>query len=341
MSKPLVVNARFLSQRITGMQRYAREILTRLPSGTRLVEPTRPTNGMRGHLWEQTILPWKVGSGLLWSPCTTGPLAVRNQVVTIHDCAFVDQAECFSRSFAAWLNYIVPQLARRVKQVLTVSEYSRLRIAEVCRVPLERITTIHNGVDKKFVPAPPDMIAAARTALSLPEKYVLCVGSLEPRKNLRRLLAAWQSLGNQVQDHKLVIVGGGSHVFRDAGYDQLPANVQMAGYVTDEHLAAVYSGATAFVYPSLYEGFGLTVIEAMACGVPVVTSNTTSLPEVAGDAAILVAPEEPDAIADGIRRLLEDSSLRTDLIQRGLARVPQFTWDIAAKKTWHALSSAM
>ncbi len=318
-----------------------REIVARLPTSAKLIEPSRPTNGMRGHLWEQSILPWKVGKGLLWSPCTTGPLAVRNQVVTIHDCAFVDQAACFSRSFAAWLNMMVPRLARNVRKVLTVSDYSRMRIAEVCRVPLERIQSIHNGVDAKFQPATADQIAAARAAHNLPEKYVLCVGSLEPRKNLRRLLTAWEILGKQVQDHALVIAGGASHVFRDAGFDELPPNVTLAGYVSDEHLAAVYSGATAFVYPSLYEGFGLTVLEAMACGVPVVTSNTTSLPEVAGDAAILVPPEEPEAIANGLKQLLENEILRKQLIDRGLARVKDFTWDAAAQQTWQALSQSM
>ncbi|MFO0884190.1 MAG: glycosyltransferase family 1 protein [Pirellulales bacterium] len=341
MSSQLVVNARFLSQRVTGMQRYAREILARLPSGSRLVEPGRPTNGMRGHLWEQSILPWKVGKGLLWSPCTTGPLAIRHQVVTIHDCAFVDQATCFSRSFAAWLNMLVPQLSRRVEKILTVSDYSRQRISEVCKVPLEKVVTVHNGVDSKFTPATEYAISVARKALDLPEKYVLCVGSLEPRKNLRRLLAAWQSLAGRTQDHSLVIAGGASHVFRDAGFDALPENVKLAGYVSDEHLAAVYSGATAFVYPSLYEGFGLTVLEAMACGVPVVTSNTTSLPEVAGDAAILISPEETEAIAAGLLQLLEDSALRDRLIAKGLERVKQFTWDAAAQKTWQALSEVM
>ena len=208
----LVVNGRFLSQRVTGMQRYGREIAARLPTQPTIIQPAKPTNGSRGHLWEQAILPWRMGEGLLWSPCTTGPLSVKNQVVTIHDCAFVDQAHCFSRSFAAWLNFLVPRLARKVRKILTVSEYSKQRIVEVCRVSPDKVLAIYNGVDAKFQPAAADEIAQAKHALGLPDQYVLCVGSLEPRKNLRRLLEAWKLLGAEKQGLKLVLAGATSHV---------------------------------------------------------------------------------------------------------------------------------
>jgi len=342
------VNGRFLRQRVTGMQRYAREIVARLGSRVEIVEPSRAGHGIRGHLWEQVGLPCRLRRSLLWSPCTTGPLGVGSQIVTIHDCAFRDRAECFTPRFAAWLQWLVPKLARRVRQILTVSEYSKDRIAEICRVPAEKIHVVHNGVDPRFHPASAQEIAAARERFALPENYVLCVGSLEPRKNLPRLLEAWQLVNSQrtsnqqgQQDKpKLVLVGSSAAVFASAKLEAPDDSVVLTGYVPDELLPALYSGATAFVYPSLYEGFGLTVLEAMACGTPVICSSTTSLPEVAGDAAVLVDPNHTAAISQAIQDLLVDETLRSSLRARGLARAQEFTWDRAAQQTWKVLSTA-
>ena len=334
------VNGRFMRQRVTGMQRYAREIVARLGSRVELVEPARTGHGIRGHLWEQVGLPCRLRHSLLWSPCTTGPLGVGSQVVTIHDCAFRDRAECFTPRFAAWLQWLVPRLARRVRQVLTVSEYSKDRIADICQVPPEKIHVVYNGVDSRFRPATAEEIAAAREKFALPDNYVLCVGSLEPRKNLPRLLEAWQQVSHQQTHSKLVLVGTTAAIFASAKLEAPPENVIFTGYVPDELLPALYSGAAAFVYPSLYEGFGLTVLEAMACGTPVICSSTTSLPEVAGDAAILIDPNDVAAIGQAIQNLLTDESLRSSLRARGLARAGQFTWDRAAADTWQVLASA-
>ena len=342
------VNGRFMRQRVTGMQRYAREIVTRLGSRVEVVEPSRAGHGIRGHMWEQVGLPCRLRRSLLWSPCTTGPLGVGSQVVTIHDCAFLDRAECFTPRFAAWLQWLVPKLARRVRQILTVSHYSKDRIAEICRVPADKIHVVHNGVDQRFRPAAEEEIAAARQRFVLPENYVLCVGSLEPRKNLPRLLEAWRNVSQQRKTNpqspqespKLVLVGTTAAVFASAKLDAPDESVVLTGYVPDEMLPALYSGATAFVYPSLYEGFGLTVLEAMACGTPVICSSTTSLPEVAGDAAILVDPNDTAAICQAIHDLLADEPLRSSLRTRGLARAQEFTWDRAAQQTWQVLSTA-
>ena len=342
------VNGRYLRQRVTGMQRYAREIVSRLGSRVNVVEPSRAGHGIRGHMWEQVGLLCRLRRSLLWSPCTTGPLGVASQVVTIHDCAFLDRAECFTPRFAAWLQWLVPKLARRVRQILTVSHYSKDRIADICRVPSEKIHVVHNGVDPRFRPAADEEIAAARQSFGLPENYVLCVGSLEPRKNLPRLLEAWQqvfsqrSANHQCQPDspKLVLVGTTAAVFASAKLEAPSDSVVLTGYVPDEVLPALYSGATAFVYPSLYEGFGLTVLEAMACGTPVICSSTTSLPEVAGDAAILVDPNDTASIGSAIESLLSDEPLRNSLRARGLTRAQEFTWDRAAAQTWEVLSAA-
>jgi glycosyltransferase involved in cell wall biosynthesis len=335
-----------MRQRVTGMQRYAREIVARLGSRVELVEPARAGRGIRGHLWEQVGLPCRLRHSLLWSPCTTGPLGVGSQVVTIHDCAFRDRAECFTPRFAAWLQWLVPRLARRVRSILTVSQFSKNRIAEICRVPLDKIHVVHNGVDPRFRPTTAEEIAVARAKFNLPESYVLCVGSLEPRKNLPRLLEAWQKVlsgqlnPNQQVNPKLVLVGTTAAVFASAKLAASAESVVLTGYVPDEMLPALYSGAAAFVYPSLYEGFGLTVLEAMACGTPVICSSTTSLPEVAGDSALLVDPNDVAAISQAIQNLLTDEPLRNSLRSRGLARAQQFTWDRAADETWQVLKNA-
>ncbi|MBC7853336.1 MAG: glycosyltransferase family 4 protein [Pirellulaceae bacterium] len=340
------VNGRFMRQRVTGMQRYAREIVARLGSRVELVEPSRAGHGIRGHLWEQVGLPCQLRRSLLWSPCTTGPLGVGSQVVTIHDCAFRDRAECFTPRFAAWLQWLVPRLARRVRRILTVSQFSKDRIAEICRVPPDKIHVVHNGVDPRFHPATIGEIAAARAKFDLPENYLLSVGSLEPRKNLPRLLEAWQNVvsvqlaSNQQVRPKLVLVGTTAAIFASAKLEAPAESVILTGYVPDELLPALYSGAAAFVYPSLYEGFGLTVLEAMACGTPVICSSTTSLSEVAGDAAVLVDPNDVAAIGHAIQNLLANDHLRSFLRGRGLDRVGQFTWDRAADETWKVLANA-
>src|SRR5688572_17185883 len=180
------VNGRYLVQRVTGIQRYAQEIVSRWEP-VPILKPSLGGKGASGHLWEQLRLP-TLARGPLWSPSTTGPLAVRRQVVTIHDTAFVDHAECFSRMFAAWYQWLVPRLARRVQRIITVSQYSKQRIIEVCRVPAEKVEVILSGVGPQFQPQSAEMLQRARKELKLPERYVLCVCSLEPRKNLRRLL---------------------------------------------------------------------------------------------------------------------------------------------------------
>ncbi len=335
----LTVNGRFRTQRTTGVQRYAREITSRLSSLVDVLTPGEWNAGIRGHLWEQSVLPRLSRGGLLWSPCNTGPLSVRRQVVTIHDCAFADHPEAFSRMFASWYAWLIPRLARRARRIITVSRFSAQRLAELCDIDIDRIDVIYNGVSSHMCPAPVEAIAQLRQRSNLPGRYVLSVGSIEPRKNLQRLLTAWQRLAPA--DVGLVLAGGESAVFRGAGIDRLPPGVQLAGYVADEDLPTLYSGAEAFVYPSLYEGFGLTVLEAMACGAPVICSRTTSLPEVTGaEAAMLIDPLDVDDIASALGRLLADGQLQGKLRAQGLQRATQFSWDKAAAATAKVLKQA-
>jgi glycosyltransferase involved in cell wall biosynthesis len=204
---------------------------------------------------------------------------------------------------------------------------------------------VWNGVDAQFTPRPLDEIERMRREVGISSrKYLLSVGSLEPRKNLGALMTAWRRIAPTLPDDiDLVVVGakGASLVFSDAKLGEAPPRVCLTGYVAQEQLPALYSGAMALIYPSLYEGFGLPPLEAMACGAPVVTSGTTSLPEVVGDSALLVDPLSPESIADGIQRIVSDAPLREQLRERGLLRTRGVTWERAVTDTRKVFASLL
>jgi Glycosyltransferase len=294
VSKSIVVNTRILQSHTTGVQRYLLELLARAPEVERIA-PLQVSAGMRGHAWEQLRLPGSCRGKLLWSPSNSGPLAVRNQVVTIHDMVPLDHPEWFNPRFTSWCRFLFPRLARRVKHVMVVSEFTRQRLIFHSGIEPEKVSVVHCGVDARFQPQSSEAIAAARAALQLPDsRYVLSVGSLEPRKNLGRLLLAWERLlPTMGADVWLVVAGarGKQLVFRDVPeLERLPERVFLSGYVPDELLPALYAGAMAFVYPSVYEGFGFPPLEAMACGTPTLVGNRASIPEVVGNAALRVDP---------------------------------------------------
>jgi glycosyltransferase involved in cell wall biosynthesis len=333
------VNGRFAGKRLTGVQRYAVELVARLGSRCRVIHTTA-RDGIEGHRWEQFNLPFLRSGQLLWSPCNTGPLAVRRQVLTIHDATFADTPECFGRAFATWYGFLIPRLARRVRRVVTVSDFSRRRIAETTGLKIEQIDVVPNGVDARFMPATMEAISAFRSKLGLDGPFILALGSVEPRKNLVTLLKAWRILSQRRSDLTLAIAGGSNlSIFSRDGLDadSLP-RVKRLGYVDDADLPALYSSCEAFVFPSTYEGFGLPPLEAMACGVPVVCSNTTALPEVVADAALLVPPLDAEAIADAALRVCSDSELRQRLLAAGRLRAAQFTWEKSADLIWQILS---
>ncbi|MEO8663630.1 MAG: glycosyltransferase family 1 protein [Bryobacteraceae bacterium] len=337
----VTVNARFHVHKKTGMQRYAHEIASRLAPGIREIRPDRALKGPVGHLWEQCYLPSAVGRSLLWSPNNTGPVAVRHQVCTIHDIIPIDHPEWFNRSFSAWYKWLLPRLTRSVQHIIAISEFTRSRVIEAFGVKPENVSVVLNGIGPEFTPREEDEVERVRGILGIPaQPYLLYVGSLEPRKNLARLLRAWDAIQEKNPDIQLVLTGlkGGAGVFSNVQFDRIPPRVFFTGYVADEDLPALYSGALAFIYPSLYEGFGLPPAEAMACGTPVVTSVGTSLHEVTGDAAILVDPMSVESIASAITRVIDDETLRREMRVKGLARVQRFTWDGAAAQTWKILA---
>lgn len=333
-----VVNVRNLSGPLTGVQRYTQELVSRLPELAQLGQGVK--GGILGHVWEQAVLPTLCRGQLLWSPGNTGPLAVRRQVVTIHDAATLDHPEWFDRKFASWYNVLIPQVAKTAQRIITVSEFSRRRLVDRCGVAAEKIVVTPLGVAEHFRKPVEDSAAVLERLGVQGKRYFLFVSSLEPRKNARRILDAWATWDDRPSDVVLAVVGETGGVFQQEVLPQNLRNVKFLGRLSDEELRAAYAGAHAFVYVSLYEGFGLPPLEAMASGAPVIASNVASLPEVVGDAALLVNPLRTEEILGAMRRLIRDGTLHAELVERGRAQSRRFTWQRTAELTWQILREA-
>jgi len=332
----IYVNGRFRSHQTTGVQRVAHEITRRLAGSVEVCQPQSKLRGWQGHLWEQTVLPRQSRDGVLWSPCASGPVTGKRQVVTFHDLFAVDSPQWYHKAYAAWYGLTLRKLARTATHVIAVSEYTKRRLVERFAVDPARITVIHNGVEAKFFAPSPTAMLEARAALQVPPgRYLLTVGSLEPRKNLQTLMAAWRNVVSELPEDISLIVSGAcdENVYKNAGLTQWPARVFLTGYVPDRHLPGLYAGSLGFVYPSLAEGFGLPPLEAMAGGVPVATSNTTALPEVCSSAALYFDPAKATDLARAIKQLVGDQDLRQKLSCRGRERAACFTWERTADHT--------
>ncbi|MCF8106549.1 MAG: glycosyltransferase family 4 protein [Desulfohalobiaceae bacterium] len=340
MPSQLCVNIRILQPPLTGVQRFVKSVLPYLPELDRL-SPIKPLTGVRGHAWEQVVLPFHIKSRLLWSPVPSGPLTVRNQVVTVHDLVPLDNPEWLNPAFASWYKFLLPRLLRRVKHLIAISEFTRSRLVKRLNLDPEKISVVANGVDKSFNPQARRKTPEVGQALDLPgPDYILALGSLEPRKNLNRLLKAWQQILPLIpESYRLVIAGGGGmkRVFQPLDFARVPERVHWTGYVQDEYLPGLYAGARLFVFPSMYEGFGLPVLEAMACGCPVVCSHGGALPEVAADAAVLVDPFSVRAIAQALQTLINRPEKRQELRARGLVQAARFSWERTAGQTMAVL----
>lgn len=265
------------------------------------------------------------------------PLQGVPTVLTVHDLIFRRYPAHHKRLNRWYLNATMPLFCRRADHIIAVSEQSKRDVIAAYGIPAGKITVIYEAADPRFGPQPTGVVAAVRARYHLPDRYLLFVGTIEPRKNLGRLLAAFERLHAAGFTDALVIVGKRGWLYDDffARLEGSPARqaVLFPGFVPDPDLPAVYAGAQALAFPSEFEGFGLPVLEAMACGTPVVCSNTSSLPEVAGDAALLIDPLDVDALIDALRRVLTDADLAADLRARGRAQAARFSWDRAAAET--------
>jgi glycosyltransferase involved in cell wall biosynthesis len=346
----LQVNGRFLGQRITGAQRYARELLAAVDvclqadpqwSGTRLTllvprETPRPQletadfrviGRLRGNLWEQMELPRWGNGGVLLNLSNTAPLLGRNMVTTIHDASVYAVPQAYSHAFRSWYRIMIPLIGRRSRKVVTSSRFSRGELQRYGGIDPARIVVIP-GSGEHILASAADSRVFDRLGLGS-RPYVLAVSSRSSHKNVGRVVEAMELLGDESMD--LVLAGGANQrVFR--GPATLSSRrIRAAGYVSDGELRALYEQAGCFVYPSLYEGFGLPPLEAMTCGCPVIASRAASLPEVCGDAALYCDPHDAVDISRGIARVMGNDQLRQDLRQRGLSRATQFRWSDAGR----------
>jgi len=291
------------------------------------------------HFWQQTLALRRLKPDWYLSTYFLPPVLPCRGAVLVHDVSFLAHPEYFPRAIALYMRILVEMALRQADVVMVDSEFTRREVQRFYPRVQKPTTVVQCGVGRQFAPdSPPDADEAILAGHGVNSPYIFAIGNIHPRKNLARLLEAYQLLRRQGSPLAMVWTGlprwGRAELLDQARQ----AGVILTGFVPQAHLPAFYRGAAIFVYPSLYEGFGLPVVESMACGAPVVCSNTTSLPEVAGDAALLVNPQSSQEIADAIRRISEDASLAGDLRQAGLARVKQFTWANVAQRTLAALA---
>ena len=268
------------------------------------------------------------------------PVARAATVLTVHDLSFMRYPECSSPDLLRYLMDSVPRSVRRADSVLADSESTRADLIEIMGVPGERIHVLHPAVEPEFTRqggAEAGEREALKSRYGVSRPYILGLGTLQPRKNFERLIRAYAALRHERRIPHQLVIGGGKGWLYDAiettiGELALKDDVLLIGFVDEVDLPALYRQADLFAFPSLYEGFGIPILEAMACGTPVVTANVSSMPEVAGGAALLVPPEDVDAIAEALWRGLDDSALRIELVKQGLEQVGQFCWRRSAER---------
>jgi glycosyltransferase involved in cell wall biosynthesis len=265
-------------------------------------------------------------------------LPAMRTVLTVHDLSFIRVPEAASPSLKAYLDAVVPRSVQIANHVLADSQATKEDLITLYNTPAEKITVLLSGVDSRFRQIPDvSLLLTTRNKYNLGTRpYILSVGTVQPRKNYGRLVEALAQIRSLGCDISLVIVGGKGWMeapIHDTIRDlRMTDYVHFTGFADEADLPALYSGAVCVAQPSLYEGFGIPVLEGMACGVPVVTSNVSSLPEAAGDAALLIDPYDVEALTDALMRLIEDTALRETLIAKGFAHAATFTWDASAKK---------
>lgn len=343
--KKIYINGRFLTQNITGVQRYAIEIVKALDkylNDNKLDDEYKfeiicPKNikqnlnlknieikkigNLKGHLWEQIELPLYVKNKFLFNFCNCAPLIKKNQTVTIHDIAVCDVPYAYSKSFCIWYKFIYKILTFRLKKIFTVSEFSKKRLNEYFNIPLGRIEVTYNGIDHmKDIKL--DEKIFSRFGIEK-NNYVLAVSSLNPSKNFKLILETAKIL----PEINFVIAGGtNSNVFKEQGFE-ITSNVKFIGYVNDEELVALYKFASCFVYPSIYEGFGIPPLEAMYFNCPVILSNIEVFKEIYMDNVLYCEIDVCDILKEKILLILNNQKIKKHIIEKEKSLVNKYKWD--------------
>ena len=311
--------------------------------------------------WEQVVQPLalrKGGVDLLHALAFVTPLlSPCPSVVTIYDLSFLLYPDSFPRAKRSYLSLFTRLSARKARRIIAISESTKRDAVRLLGVSLDKVEVVYCGIDDVFRPLAADQVAAFRSARGLPERFIFFVGTIEPRKNLTALLEAYAAFRRDVRDREIgnrkskienlhLVIGGAKgwfyqDVFARVGELGLEGRVMFPGYIPAGELPLWYNAAELFVYPSLYEGFGLPPLEAMACGTPVVVANTSSLPEVVGEAGLTVDPLDVEGLAEAMRRVLTDEALCQGMRERGLQRAQGFSWTKTAQETVQVYRRAM
>ncbi|MEB5476803.1 glycosyltransferase family 4 protein [Acinetobacter pollinis] len=338
----IYVNGRFLKQNITGVQRFAIELLYSLskirgdivilvPNKEKILKLHNLENfkvievkGGDGIIWEQITLPrylHSVGNPLLLNLCNTSPVFYKNKISTVHDITFLKYPQSYSWKFRAVYRIMIPMILRTSHKIITVSEFSKIDICNYYNIPRDSINVIYNAVSDQFYDK----------KLNQSEKkgYALAVSSPNLHKNFGPMIEAFQKANINLD---LKIIGSMSGTFKSHNYEIKTKNINFVGRVNDEELINLYQYAEFFIFPSLYEGFGIPPLEAQACGCPVLSSNTASLPEVLGNSAHYFNPNSIDDMTNSIKEIYNNKDLKDHLIESGHINLKRFDWNISANK---------
>jgi glycosyltransferase involved in cell wall biosynthesis len=298
--------------------------------------------------WEQLALPKaaeKEGCELLHCTSNTGPIWCKVPLITtLHDIIYLESISIFKKSGTWYQKFgnmyrrlVVPPVAKKSKKVVTVSNFEKERICGFMGMG-DNLTAIYNGVGEHFVKiSNTEVLQKAKQKYTLPDNFMFFLGNTDPKKNTPNVLKAFADFNSRSKTkYKLVMLDYEENalmqVLNSIGHPELRADIVMTGYVPNTEMPAIINQCKVFLYPSLRESFGIPILEGMACGVPVITSNTSSMPEIAGDAAILVDPHKSEEIVDAIEHILNDEVFRNSLCEKGIERAARFSWKHMAEK---------